>query len=202
VEAQGHQQVCRRLQSTLEQATSAGETLLDMLTHVPRQVAAQPVAPLEHHRWTWATACPHCAASWPAAIETGGSPKAAVFGVCLALGASNVLAVVWAACRGVPGEDTGAQEGSLDDSAQAISTPSTGMRLAIPEPAWDSFEARHPVDRAAIWLVLARRVRLQACRKSPRTPKKPSPQGKKTPRKGQVSTAKWLMNRQANAATL
>src|SRR5229473_1545319 len=49
------------------------------------------------------------------------------------------------------------------------------------------------VELAAILLDLARRVRLQAFRKGPRTPKKPNPQGKKTPRKGHVSTAQLLI---------
>jgi hypothetical protein len=124
-----------------------------------------------------------------------------LFGFCLALVASNVLAVVLAALRGVHGADTVDQEVSLSDSANAISTTYTGMMMAIPEPEWDIFSAMHPVALAAILLDLARRVRLQAFRKSPRTPKKPSLQGKKTPRQGHVSTAKWLMNRQANSAT-
>jgi hypothetical protein len=48
---------------------------------------------------------------------------------------------------------------------------------------------------------LARGVRLQTIRKSPPRPKKPRPQEKKPARQGHVSTAKLLMNRQANLAT-
>ena len=46
-------------------------------------------------------------------MNTLGYPKAALFGFCLALVASNVLAVVLAALRGVHGEDTVEHEVSL-----------------------------------------------------------------------------------------
>ena len=130
-----------------------------------------------------------------------GSPKAALFGLCLALVASNVLAVVLAALRGVPGEDPVDHQVSVYDSATEISATYKGMMMAMPEPAWASFSAMNTADLAAIWLDLAQRVSLQAFRKRSRTPKTPSPQGKKAPKKGHVSTAPLLMNRQANSAT-
>ena len=115
--------------------------------------------------------------------------------------ASNVLAVVWAALRRVHGEEMGDEEGSLYSIAHEITTTDHGMMLAIPEPEWDVFDAMSPADGAAILVELAQGVRLQACRKSPRRPKKPHPQGKKPVRKGHVSTAKLLMNRKANLVT-
>ncbi|HSX81246.1 MAG TPA: hypothetical protein VLQ80_22090 [Candidatus Saccharimonadia bacterium] len=131
----------------------------------------------------------------------GGVCKAALFGFCLALVAYNVLAVVLAALRGVHGEDTVEHEVSLYYIANEIATTYKGMMIAIPEPEWDIFYAMHPVDLAAILLDLARRVPLQAFRKSSRRLRTPNPQGKKAPRKGHVSTAKLLMNRKANSAT-
>ncbi len=124
-----------------------------------------------------------------------------MFGFCLALVAYNLLAVVLAALRGVYGEDIVDQEVSLYYITNEISTTSKGMMIAIPEPEWDIFYAMNMADLAAILLDLARRVRLQAFRKSSRTPKKPRPKGKKVSRKGHVSTAKLLMNRKANSAT-
>ena len=115
--------------------------------------------------------------------------------------AYNLLAVVLAALRGVHGEETVDEEVSLYYIANEIATTYHGMMIAIPEPEWEVFDSMSPADLAAILLDLAQRVRLQAIRKSPRRPKKPRPQGKKTPRKGHVSTAKLLMNREANSAT-
>ena len=96
------------------------------------------------------------------------------------------------------GEDTVEHEGSLYDIAHEIATTYKGMMIAIPEPEWDIFYAMPPVDLAVILLDLARRVPLQAFRKSSRRLRTPNPQGKKAPRKGQVSTAKLLMTRKAN----
>jgi IS4 transposase len=200
VDEQGHKHVFRRLQITLDHATRDGDKILYILTNLPRQVLAQHVAQLYKNRWKLETAFQHLEAYFHSEIHTLGYPKAALFGFCLALVAYNVLAVVLAALRGVHGEDTVDHEVSLYDIANEISTTYTGMMIAIPEPEWDIFYAMDTVELAAILLDLARRVRLQAFRKSPRTSKKPSPQGKKTPRKGHVSTAKLLMHRTANPA--
>ena len=200
VDEQGQKHVFRRLQITLDHATRDGDTMLYILTNLPRQVSAQRVAQLYQNRWKLETAFQHLEAYFHSEINTLGYPKAALFGFCLALVAYNVLAVVLAALRGVHGEDTVDHEVSLYYIANEISTTYTGMMIAIPEPEWDIFYAMDTVELAAILLDLARRVRLQAFRKSPRTPRKPSPQGKKTPRKGHVSTAKLLMNRKAYSA--
>jgi hypothetical protein len=185
----------------LNEATRDGATIIHILTHVPRQVSAQQVAALSRNRWTLATAVKHLEAYCHAAINPLGSPQAAWFGFCLALVASNFLAVVLAALRRVPGEEMVDEEVSLYYSANEITTTYHGMRIAIPEPEWDVLYAMSTADWAAILVELAPGVRLQAFRKSPRRPKKPHPQETKPARKGHVSTAKLLMNRQANLVT-
>jgi IS4 transposase len=201
VDDQGHTHVFRRLRIKLNHATRDGDTLLYILTNLPRQVAAHRIAQLYQNRWKLETAFQHLEAYFHSEINTLGYPKAALFGFCLALVAYNVLAVVLAALRSIHGEDTVDQEVSLYSIANELSTTYVGMMIAIPEPEWDIFYAMNTVDLAVILLDLARRVRLQAFRKSSRTPKKPSSKSKKASRKGHVSTAKLLMNRQANSAT-
>jgi hypothetical protein len=85
--------------------------------------------------------------------------------------------------------------------ANEMTTTYHAMMIAIPEPEWDVLYARSKAALAAILVALARGVRLQAIRNSPRNPKTPRSQGTKPARKGHVSTAKMLMNRQANLAT-
>jgi len=201
VDAQGHQHLFRRLQIKLDQVTRDGDMFLSILTNLPEQVSAQHVAQLYQNRWKLETAFQHLEAYFHSEINTLGYPKAALFGFCLALVAYNVLAVVLAALRGVHGEDTVDHTVSLYYIATEISATYKGMMIAIPEPEWEIFYAMNTADLAAILLDLAQRVSLQAFRKSSRTPKKPSPQGKKAPKKGHVSTAKLLMNRKANSAT-
>jgi tetrahydromethanopterin S-methyltransferase subunit B len=201
VDAHGHTPIFRRLRLKLNEATRDGATIIHILTHVPRQVSANQVAALDRTRWTLDTAFTPLEAYFHAAINTFGYPKAAFFGFCLALVASNVLAVVLAALRRVHGEETVDAEVSLYSIAHEITTTSHGMMIAIPAPEWDVFSSMSTADVAAILVELAQGVRLQAFRKSPRRPKKPHPQGKTPARKGHVSTAKLLMNRKANLVT-
>jgi len=105
----------------------------------------------------------------------------------------NLLAVVFAALRGVHGEETVDQEVSLYYIANEIATTYKGMMIAIPEPEWEIFYAMSPADLAAVLHELAQHVRLKAFRKSPRGPKKPRPERTGKPKQGHVSTAKLLM---------
>ena len=201
VDEHGDKHVFRRLRITLNEPTRDGATILYILTNLPLQVSAKRVAQLYQNRWTLETAFQHLEGYFHSEINTLGYPKAALFGFCLALVAYNLLAVVLAALRGVHGEKTVDEEVSLYYIANEISMTYHGMMIAIPEPEWDQFYSMGTADLAAILLGLARRVRLQAIRKSPRRPSKPRSRGKKLSRKGHVSTAKLLMNRKANSAT-
>ena len=201
VDTQGHKHICRRLRITLNEATRDGATLLYILTNLPRQISAKRVAALYRKRWTLETAFQHLEAYFHSEINTLGYPKAALFGFCLALVAYNVLAVVLAALRSVHGEETVDEEISLYYIANEISMTYHGMMIAVPEREWDVFYAMSTVDLAAILIELARGVRLQAFRKSPRRPQKPRSQDKRPARQGHVSTAKLLRKRGTNLAT-
>jgi hypothetical protein len=201
VDEQGTKHVLRRVRRKLDHATRNGATLLHILTNLPRQVAAQQVAQLYRKRWTLETACQHLEAYFHSEINTLGYPKAALFGFCLALVAYNTLAVVQAALRSVHGEETVEHEVSLYYIANEIATTYTGMMIAIPEPEWAVFYAMPTPDLAALLCELAQRVRLQALRKSPKSPQKSGGKRPRTPKKGHVSTAKLLMNRKAQMAT-
>ena len=130
-----------------------------------------------------------------------GYPKAALFGFCLALVAYNMLAVVLAALRSVHGAETIDQELSLYDVANDIAQTYHGMMIAIPEEAWRVFSRMGPAAMVATLQELARKVRLEAYRKSPRGPKKPRPKREGTSKASHVSTAKLLRERKVNAAT-
>lgn len=201
IDEDGQWHVFRRLRLKLTEPTRDGATILYMVTNLPRQVTGKRVAALYQNRWQLETAFQHLEAYFHSEINTLGYPKAALFGFCLALVAYNLLAVVLAALRGVHGEETVDEEVSLYYIANDITTTYHGMMIAIPAPEWDLFYAMSKVDLAAILLELARGVRLQAIRKSPKRPKKPRAQGKKPSRKGHVSTAKLLMNRETDSAT-
>src|SRR5437762_11976819 len=94
------------------------------------------------------TAFQHLAVYFHSEINTLGYPKAALFGFCLALVAYNVLAVVMAALRGVHGQEKIDQEVSLYYVANAITTTSPGMLIAIPETERSVFSTISPSELA------------------------------------------------------
>ena len=111
----------RRIRVKLDQAPRDGDRVLYILTNLPRRKAsAKRVARLYRKRWTLETAFQPLEAYFHSEIHTLGSPKAALFGFCLALGAYNMLAVVMAALRSVHGAESMAQELSLYYSAHDI----------------------------------------------------------------------------------
>src|SRR5215510_5554577 len=198
VDTNGHVHKGRRLRLKRKEATRDGETLLYILTNVPRQTASTACgAELDRKRWSLETAFKHIEASCHSAINTLGYPKAALFGFCLALGAYNVLAVVLAALRGVHGQEKIDQEVSLYYVANESATTYTGMMIAIPEPAWGIFATMSTLELAKILVDLAQCVRLEAFRKSPNRARKTRSNPKRSSKKGHVSTAKLLKSRKA-----
>jgi hypothetical protein len=165
--------------------------LLDILTHVPaRKASATRVARLSQKRWTLETACQHLEASLHAEVNTLASPKATLCGCCLALGASNLLAVVLAALWRVHGQEGVDEEGSLSSIANDLSTTYHGVVIAIPGVEGDVCSRMSAPDMVATLLDLARRVHLRVSRKSPRGPQKPRPKRDGRSKQGHVSTAK------------
>jgi hypothetical protein len=198
-DAQGGTHLLRRIRVKLDQATREGDRELYILTNVPlRTASAKRVARLYRKRWTLETAFQHREAYFQSAINTLGYPKAALCGFCLALVASNMLAVVLAALRSVHG-GTIDQDLSLFSVANDIAQTYHGMMIAIPEDAWRVFRRMRPAEMGATLRALAQKVRLEAYRKSPRGPKKPRPKRENTTKAPHVSTAKLLRNRNVNA---
>jgi IS4 transposase len=201
VDTNGHVHKGRRLRLKLKEATRDGETLLYILTNVPRQTASTAcVSELYRKRWSLETAFKHIEAYFHSEINTLGYPKAALFGFCLALVAYNVLAVVLAALRGVHGQEKIDQEVSLYYVANEIATTSTGMMIAIPESEWGVFSTMRTPELAETLMALAQHVHLDAFRKSPTRARKSRSTPTRFPKKGHVSTAKLLKSHKAKAS--
>ena len=187
---------------TLAQATRDGDRVRYILTHGPRRNAsATCVARLYRKRWTLEPAFQHLEAYFHSDINTLGYPTAALFGVCLALVAYNMLAVVMAALRSVPGAETSDQEFSRYHVANDLAQTYHGMLIALPEDEWRVFRRMRPAERVATLRALAQTVCLKGYRKSPREPKTPRPTREGTTKASPVSTAKLLRNLKVNAAT-
>jgi hypothetical protein len=162
-DAQGGAHRFRRLRVQRDQATRAGDRVLDILTNVPlRQASAKRVARFDRQRWPLETAFQPLEAYGHAASTTWGYPTAALCGLCLALVADNVVAVVMAAWRSVHGAESSDPGLSRSDVANDMAHTSHGMRMAIPEDEWRVFSRMRSAVLGAPLRELAQKVRLKA----------------------------------------
>jgi hypothetical protein len=191
----GNVRVIRRITIELFEPTRDGDTVIHILTNLPKRVGALRIANLYRKRWTIETAFQELAENLNGEINTLGYPKAALFGFCMALVSYNVLGVVKAAFRAAHGHDKG-QEISTYYMADEIAATYRGMMIAIPEPYWKQrFANLTPAQMAKVLIRLAKRMQPSKYRKNKWTPKK-KPTRKMNKRQRQhVSTARILEQR-------
>jgi hypothetical protein len=188
--------VLRRITVELDQPTRDGDRVIHILTNVPAEVAdAVTIADLYRKRWTLETAFQEIEATLHGEIDTLGYPRAALFALCVALVAYNVMSAVKGALRSVHGSE--AVDGAVSgyDLAEEVAGTSRGMRIAIPDDEWVVFHGMSPSAMGQVLCDLARRVRLSEYRKQPRGPKKPKPKKASGYAKKHLSTAKLLKDK-------
>jgi hypothetical protein len=188
----------RRVTVALDTPTRDGETEVHVLTNLPAEVAdALAIADLYRRRWTVEAAFGELATCLNGEIDTLGYPKAALFAFCVALVAYNVMSVVKAALRSAHGEE--AVEGpSFYYLADEVSGTHRGMMIAIPEEEWAVFHGLTAAAFGDVLRDLAAGVRLSACRKQVRGPKRPQPKRESGATIKHVSTAKLLEMRKGS----
>lgn len=189
----GEAPVLRRITVELDQPTRDGDREIHILTNVPEAVAdVITIAELYRERWTLETAFQEIEATLNGEIDTLGYPRAALFALCVALVAYNVMSAVKGALRSVHGSEVVDGGVSGWDLAEEVAGTSRGMRIAIPKGEWVAFHGLPPSEMGRVLRDLARRVRLSEYRKQPRGPKKPRPKRASGYAKKHLSTAKLL----------
>jgi Transposase DDE domain len=188
----------RRVTVELDQPTRDGDRVIHILTDLPQDVADTiTVADLYRKRWTLETAFQEMEATLNGEINALGYPRAALFALCVALVAYNVMSAVKGALRSVHGAEAidGGVSGS--DLAEEVAGTTRGMRIAIPADEWAVFHDLSPSAMGRLLQDLARRVRLSEYRKQPRGPKKPKPKKASGYEKKHLSTAKLLKDQES-----
>jgi hypothetical protein len=189
---QGAELPVRRVTLKLHKPTRDGETEIHLLTNLPARVAAKRVAELYRERWTVEHLFQNLTCLLKCEVNTLAYPKAALFGFCVALAASNVLATVKAALRAAHPKVDVDEEVSDYYLADELAGTYRGMLIAVPAEKWHSL-ARLPESDFASWLKgVAKRARLDRLRKHPRGPKKPRPKRTRFARHPHVATARLL----------
>jgi IS4 transposase len=187
--------ILRRITVVLDKPTRDGDNEIHLLTNVPRKDArAKVIADLYRLRWTIETAFAELEATLNGEINTLGYPKAALFAFCLALLASNAVALLKAALRAEHGPEA-VETLSVYYAALDIQQTHRGMMIALPAPQWERFRALGAVELAATLREMARAINLARYRKATRGPKKPVAR-KVYKNGGHVSTHKLLQRRE------
>jgi Transposase DDE domain len=182
----------RRVSVVLDKPTRDGDTEVHVLTNLPRSAAdGVIVAELYRQRWTIEARFYEVAQTLNCAPNTLAYPKAALFAFCLALVASNAVALLKAALRSVHAADDVAAMSSFY-MAEEVRTTFAGMMIVLPATAWAAF-GRSPVRRFAKALRdMARRVNPHKYYKAKRGPKRPPPPKARYRNGGHVSTHRLL----------
>lgn len=188
---QGRVRKFRRVTVVLDKPTRDGDTEIHLLTNLSRKKAtALVVAELYRRRWTIEGLFLEIAQTLNAEPQTLAYPRAALFAFCLALVASNAVALLKGAVRAEHGPEV-VETMSVYYAALDIQQVHRGMMIALPPPQWEAFRVMSAVELAAALRAMARAIDLPSYRKAKRGPKKPVTR-KIYKNGGHVSTHKLL----------
>jgi IS4 transposase len=187
--------VLRRVIVHLKSSTRDGDRQLVLLTSLPKKIKATKVANLYHGRWRIETAFQELERDLHSEICTLGYPRAALFGLSVALVAYNIMALVYGALRAQHGAEKIDEEFSHYYLAAELEYVHAGMMIAVPEEHWYAFATMSEKRFAALLLFLASHVNLKLFPKSHRGPKKPPTKKWFYARAPHVSTARILAQR-------
>jgi IS4 transposase len=183
----------RRIRLDLDRPTRDKETVLFLLTDLPRDRAdARLLCETYRRRWRLETVFQTLTEALNCEINTLAYPKAALFGFCTALVAYNVLAVVRAALRSEHGRDVVEQKVSNYYLAHEVDSKYEGMMIAIPPSEWKTFRRLSDGAIADFLREVASQVWLAKYPRSHRGPKKPPPKKTSGRKNHHVSTARLL----------
>lgn len=185
----------RRVTVVLDQPTTDGDTEIHVVTSLPEKKAdALAVAELYRKRWTIEGRFYEVTQTLNCEPNTLGYPKAALFAFCLALVASNAVALLRASLRAVHDVDA-VEEMSRYYVALEVRETYVGMMIALPPARWLAFAKLDAAALAEALREVAGYVQPKKYRKARRGPKKPPPPKGKYKNGGHVSTHKLLQNR-------
>lgn len=199
VDWQGRTLRLRRITVVLDRPTRNGDTEIHILTNLTaKQAKATRVAELYRKRWTIEGRFYELAQTLDGEPNTLGYPSAALFAFCLALVASNAVALQRSALRAVHGAE--AVEGmSRHYQAEEVRQAYLGMMIALPPEQWAVFRDLDIGRWADVLQELAQGVKPEKYRKAVRGPKK-KPMAKTAYKNGgHVSTHRLIQQRRSAA---
>lgn len=182
----------RRVTVGLDKPTRDGEKTIHRLTNLPAKIRATQVAALYLERWTIEGLFQKLTTRWRGEVNTLAYPRAALFGLCVALAASNGRATVKAAVRGAQRQARVDERLSDYDVAEELAGTYRGMMSALAEAAWQPLVELSERDLGSGLSGIAQRVKLERYEKQVRGPKKPRPRRTRFAKAKHVATARLL----------
>jgi len=192
---EGQKKVVRRITLVLDEPTRDGDTEIHILTNLRKKEAtALQVAELYRKRWTIEGRFYEMAQTLNGEPNTLGYPKAALFAFCLALVASNAMALIRASLRKVHGPEV-VEDLSRYYIANEVRETYVGMMVALPPTKWVRFRRLSVAELAATLCEIAKAVRPQRYRKARRGPKRPPTPKDQYKNGGHVATQRLIEQR-------
>lgn len=187
----------RRVEIVLDTPTTDGDTVIRLLTTLPKTVKATTVAQLYRERWSIEGLFGRLEAALNSEIRTLGQPRAALLAFGTAVVAYNVLAVIHAAIAAAHDLEVVGIEVSTFYVADDVRTDYRGMLIAIPAERWATFDELSPTALARRLVAVAANLDPRTVRKHPRKPKPKVTPGyaSRATVQRHVSTAKVLRDR-------
>ena len=161
----------RRIEVVLDDPTSDGDTVIRLLTTLPKSVRATVVAQLYRRRWSIEGLFGRLEAALTSEVRTLGHPRAALLAFGTAVVAYNVLAVIQAAIAAAHHLETEGLEVSTFYVADDVRTDYRGMTIAIAAATWAKFDTQSPATLARTLRAIAGHLDPRTVRKHPRGPK-------------------------------
>jgi hypothetical protein len=185
----------RRVRVKLDQPTRHGESEIYLITNLSiTEADALKVAQLYLGRWTIERMFQEIEQTLNSEIDTLAYPRAALFGLAIALVAHNTLALVKAAMRAAHGAETVQTQVSGYYLAEELESTRGGLDIAMPQSTWEVIRQMDLQEFAQELVRLAQGMFLGRYKKHPRGPKKPQPPRHRLGRArgSHVSTARLL----------
>lgn len=185
----------RRIELHLKKATESGETVIRILTNLPKErFKAGAVASLYRHRWKIESMFQRLESVLNSEVKTLGYPGAALLAFGIAVLAYNVLSLlqeaVWKA------KELGTTDVELSPYYVALEVRLNyhGMMMLVPDSVWRQYDTMDAPKLSRLLLEIATNAKPTMLRKHPRGPKTPKPKSSVTAaeKRRHVSTARVL----------
>jgi hypothetical protein len=191
-DSRGTTRTFRRVEVQLNEPTRDEETVVYLVTNLPKGITAIAISQAYRKRWTIETAFQEMAENLKGEIQSLGYPKAALFGFCMALVCFNLFSVIRAAVVSKHGAEAG-ESFSVYYAANEIASVEAGMSVILDDKFWkQKYGSITPRQMAAALKRLAGNIQLNKFKKNKWKKKKPKSKSISKKNRGHKSTLRIL----------